>query len=290
MSTPAVAAIAAPLEASAARPRRRPAWWASPWAAVLAFLLAGVFLGPFFYHASAITQLPDGLSYYGAPLPPSARHWLGTDDLGRDVLARLLVGGRWSLVIAGGSTLLTGVIGVGLGLLSGFAGGRVDNAVMRLTEIVMAFPGLLLAIALASVLPPGPASVVLTLTLVGWTNLARLVRGRVLALREQEFIDAAYAVGASRTRVLFTHIWPNVRALASTLLALKLSDMLLLEAALGFLGLGIAPPTPTWGGLVSEGKNYFYHAPWLGLPAGVLIFATVLAVNLLAERWGERDQ
>ena len=168
--------------------------------------------------------------------------------------------------------------------MAGFSGGRVDNAVMRLTEIVMAFPGLLLAIALASVLPPGPISVVATLSLVGWTSLARIVRGNVLAIREQEYIDAAYAQGAGKWHVLLNHVWPNVRPLAVTLLALKLADMLLLEAALGFLGLGVAPPTPTWGGLVSEGKNYFYQAPWLGLPAGACIFLVVLTVNMLVER------
>jgi peptide/nickel transport system permease protein len=179
-------------------------------------------------------------------------------------------------------------VGVVFGVVAGFSGGKIDNAVMRLTEIVMAFPGLLLAIALASVLPPGPVSVVITLSVVGWTSLARIVRGNVLAMREQEFIDASYAQGASHMHVLVNHVWPNVRPLALTLLALKLADMLLMEAALGFLGLGVAPPTPTWGGLVAEGKNYFYQAPWLGLPAGACIFLVVLAVNMLSERWGKK--
>ncbi|MFP5501379.1 MAG: ABC transporter permease, partial [Candidatus Sericytochromatia bacterium] len=215
---------------------------------------------------------------------PSPAHWLGTDDLGRDVLSRMLYGGRASLMIAGIATAVTGLVGVSLGILAGYAGGRVDNGIMRLTEIVMAFPGLLLAIALASVLPPGPLSVVVTLSVVGWTNMARLVRGSVLSLREQEFIDASRAVGATHLWILWHHIWPNVRAMALTLLALKVADMLLLEAALGFLGLGVPPPHPTWGGLVGEGKNYLYQAPWLGLPAGLAIFLTVLSLNMLAER------
>jgi peptide/nickel transport system permease protein len=149
----------------------------------------------------------------------------------------------------------------------------------------MAFPLLLLAIALAAVLPPGPISVVLTLGVVGWTSLARVIRGSVLQLREQEFMEASKAVGAGHLRLMFNHVWPNVAPLALTLLALKLADMLLLEAALGFLGLGVPPPTPTWGSLVGEARSYFYHAPWLGMPAGLLIFLTVLAVNMLAERW-----
>jgi peptide/nickel transport system permease protein len=270
-----------------ASPAKR-AWWRSPWTWLLVALVGVTLASPWLAPYNPTLQLADGLSASGQPLPPSAAHWLGTDDLGRDVLSRLMHGGRMSLFIAGLATLLTGGVGVVLGVVAGFSGGKIDNAVMRLTEIVMAFPGLLLAIALASVLPPGPLSVVITLSAVGWTSLARIVRGNVLALREQEFIDASYAQGAGHMHVLIHHVWPNVRPLALTLLALKLADMLLLEAALGFLGLGVAPPTPTWGGLVSEGKNYFYQAPWLGLPAGACIFLVVLAVNMLAERWGKK--
>jgi ABC-type dipeptide/oligopeptide/nickel transport system permease subunit len=271
-----------------ALPRRTRAWWLSPWSWLLGAILAVVVLAPWLAPYDPTLQLPGGLTDSGQPLPPGPGHWLGTDDLGRDVLSRLLHGGRMSLFIAGLATLVTGLIGVTLGIVAGYGGGKIDNAVMRLTEIVMAFPGLLLAIALASVLPHGPFSVVVTLSIVGWTSLARIVRGSVLAIREQEFIDASYALGANHLRVLVHHVWPNVRALALTLLGLKLADMLLLEAALGFLGLGVAPPTPTWGGLVAEGKNYFYQAPWLGLPAGVGIFLTVLCVNMIAERWGKK--
>lgn len=279
--TPATAPTPSPL-------KRRRAWWASPWTWILAGLLLAVLGAPWLAPYDPTLQLADGLTASGQPMPPSAAHWLGTDDLGRDVLSRLLHGGRMSLFIAGLATLLTGLVGVTLGVVAGYAGGRIDNAVMRLTEIVMAFPGLLLAIALASVLPPGPVSVIITLSVVGWTSLARIVRGSVLSIREQEFVDASYALGAGHARVLFHHVWPNVRPLALTLLGLKLADMLLLEAALGFLGLGVAPPTATWGGLVAEGKNYFYQAPWLGLPAGLCIFLTVVSVNMLADRWGKK--
>lgn len=280
VATPPAAALAAPPPPT---PKRRP-WWLTPWLAIALAMIGAAVAAPLLAPYDPLLQLKDGLSPMGSPLPPSPAHWLGTDDLGRDVLSRMLYGGRASLMIAGIATAVTGLVGVSLGILAGYAGGRVDNGIMRLTEIVMAFPGLLLAIALASVLPPGPLSVVVTLSVVGWTNMARLVRGSVLSLREQEFIDASRAVGATHLWILWHHIWPNVRAMALTLLALKVADMLLLEAALGFLGLGVPPPHPTWGGLVGEGKNYLYQAPWLGLPAGLAIFLTVLSLNMLAER------
>jgi peptide/nickel transport system permease protein len=282
MSVPVVDSPPAQAEAPAAPPIRLRG--PSPWWWLLGLILASVALAPWIAPYDPLAQLPDGLSPLGAPLPPTMHHWLGTDELGRDVLSRLLHGGRYSLLISAAATLLAGLLGVGCGMVAGYAAGRVDNVLMRATEIVMAFPLLLLAIALASVLPPGPVSVVLTLGVVGWTSLARVIRGSVLQLREQEFVDASRAVGAGHGRLLFHHIWPNVRPLALTLLALKLADMLLLEAALGFLGLGVPPPTPTWGSLVGEARAYFYHAPWLGLPAGLAIFLTVLAVNMLAER------
>lgn len=271
-----------PLPAPRVRPRR--AWYRSPWFAVILLVVGSALLAPVLAPYDPLAQLADGLSPLGAPLPPSAHHWLGTDELGRDVLSRLLYGGRVSLEISFAATLLAGLLGVGFGGVAGYAGGQTDNLIMRMTEIVMAFPALLLAIALASVLPPGPVSVILTLGLVGWTSLARVIRGSVLQLREQEFVDASRAVGAGHLRILLFHIWPNVQPLALTLLALKLADMLLLEAALGFLGLGVPPPTATWGSLVGQGRAYFFHAPWLGVPAGFMIFLTVLGVNMLAER------
>ncbi|MEB3285551.1 MAG: ABC transporter permease [Candidatus Sericytochromatia bacterium] len=253
-------------------------WWA-----LITLLLGASLFAPWLAPFDPLFQLPDGLTAFGTPLPPSAAHWLGTDELGRDVLSRLLHGGKLSLFIAGTATLLAGFFGVFLGIISGYAGGWVDQLVMRMTEVMMAFPGLLLAVALAAVLPPGAASAIATLSLVGWPALARVVRGQVLAIREQEFIEASRALGAKHWRLLIGHVWPNVRPIALTLVALKFADMLLLEAALGFLGLGVPPPAPTWGSMVGEAKAYFFQAPWLGLPAGAAIFLTVLAVNMLME-------
>lgn len=254
----------------------------------LFLLVASSALAPWLAPFDPIFQDPNGLGSAGAPLPPSVKHPLGTDDLGRDVLSRLLYGGRASLAIAIVATLGTAALGISLGMVAGFFGGKVDACIMRLTEVVMAFPTLLLAIALAAVMPSGMVSVIITLTLVGWTSLTRVVRSAVLSLREQEFIEASRAIGVPQWRLLIHHIWPNVRALSITMATLKLADILLLEAALGFLGLGIAPPTPTWGSLVSEGRHYLFHSPWLGLPAGFAIFLTVLTINILADRAHKR--
>lgn len=257
--------------------------WFSAWHLLLGLVVGASLLATWIAPFDPLLQLPEGLTAAGTPLGPSGSHWLGTDELGRDVWSRLLHGGKLSLLIAGTATVIAGIFGLSLGLIAGYAGGWIDQLVMRLTEVMMAFPGLLLAVALAAVLPPGAVSAIVTLSLVGWPALARVVRGQVLSLREQEFIEASRALGAGHGRLVLQHIWPNVRPIALTLIGLKFADMLLLEAALGFLGLGVPPPTPTWGAMVGEAKAYFFQAPWLGLPAGAAIFVTVLSVNFLLE-------
>lgn len=254
-----------------------------PWLALLALLAGACVVGPWLLAYGPLVQDPLGLDPFGAPLAPSARHWLGTDELGRDVLSRVLNGGRASLLIAGAATLMAGGIGVGLGLLAGYVGKWADALVMRSTEVVMAFPTLLLAIALAAVLPRGALSVTLTLALVGWTSIARLTRGAVLQVKSQEFIEASRAVGAGHLGIVLGHILPNVAPLAGTLVVLKLADMLLLEAALGFLGLGVPAPDPTWGSLIGQSRLAIFHHPWIGLPAGALVFLTVLASAMVVE-------
>lgn len=234
------------------------------------------------YHP--LLQLPNGLDELGMPLPPTAYHWLGTDSLGRDVLSRLLFGARISLWIGLSATLLTGLIGVGVGIFSGYFGGWVDAVLMRITEVVMAFPVLLLAIGLAAVLPPSPWMVILTLGLVGWTSLARVVRALVLGIRQSEYIVAAEALGAQAPWVLRRHVLPNIMAPVGALLTLKLADMLLLEASLSFLGLGIRPPAPSWGAMIHEGMALYRTAPWLVMAPGLLIVLVVLSCNLIGEK------
>ena len=245
-------------------------------------------LAPWLTPFSPTLPLPQGLDPNGLPLAPSASHPFGTDDLGRDAFARWLYGGRVSLMVGFSATALAGFIGVTLGLVAGYRGGGVDMVLMRLTEIVMAFPTLLLAMGLAAVLPPHPAMVVVTLGIVGWTAIARLVRGMTLSLRETEFIEASRAMGGSHLWILLRHLIPNLGGAITSLLALKLADMFLLEAALSFLGLGVRPPTPSWGNMIHDGQLYFRDAPWLFMAPGLAIFAIVLAFNLLGDRWGRR--
>jgi ABC-type dipeptide/oligopeptide/nickel transport system permease subunit len=255
---------------------------------VILLLVALAALAPWLTPLSPSLPLPNGLDANGLPLAPTAQHPLGTDDLGRDAFARFLYGGRVSLLVGFAATALAGALGIALGILAGFRGGWVDLVLMRLTEIVMAFPTLLLTMGLAAVLPPHPAMVVLTLGLVGWTAIARLVRAMTLSLRENEFIEAARAMGGSPLWILRRHLLPNLSGAIASLLALKLADMFLLEAALSFLGLGIRPPTPSWGNMIHDGQLYFRDAPWLFMAPGLAIFALVLAFNLLGDRWGRR--
>lgn len=289
MAQPATApesALRAPSEPSTAGrklPRMGLAVWLS--VAVLAgFVLLALF-APWLWNADPLNQLPDGLSPFGMPLGPSWSHPLGTDELGRDVLARWLSGARISLWVGFSATLMAGVIGGAVGICSGYFRGWVDLALMRVTEVVMAFPTLLLAIGLAAVLPPSPWMVILTLGLVGWTAVARLVRGVALNLREQEFITAAESLGARPGWILIRHMLPNVMPTLVPLLALKLADMFLLEAALSFLGLGVRPPAPSWGNMIQEGQLYFRDAPWLVFAPGLSIVLVVLAGNILGDRY-----
>lgn len=270
-----------------AAPRRR----TGPGAVGLSLgLLAAIALlaiaAPWVWPVDPLAQPASGLDAVGMPLPPSWHHPMGTDDLGRDVLARWLLGARASLWVGLFATLLAGAIGGAVGILSGYFRGGTDLVLMRLTEVVMAFPTLLLAIGLAAVLPASPWMVVLTLGLVGWTAIARVVRASAMAVREQEFIAASHATGAAHGWILARHVLPNVAPVLASLLTLKLADMLLLEAALSFLGLGVRLPEPSWGNMMQGGQAYFSSAPWLIAMPGFGIIAVVLAANVLGDRWG----
>lgn len=243
-------------------------------------------------HDPVARDMDRGLSELGAPLGPSAKALLGTDPLGRDVWARVLAGATTSLQVAALATLLSLAIGLSLGLAAGYAGGRTDNALMRLVDLVLAFPYLLLAILLAallreSALGASSAPVVLTLGLVGWTTMARVIRGKVLSLARSEYVLAARALGASPLRVVVHHVVPNIAGLVIVVAALGFAQNLLAEAALSYVGLGPPPPTPTWGRMLYEGRAYYRTAPWLTIAPGVAILTAVVAFNLLGE--GLRD-
>jgi len=237
-------------------------------------------------------DIDHGLTAVGAPLPPSADSPLGTDHLGRDVWARVCAGAGTSLEIATLSTLLALLLGLAVGLTAGYAGGAVDNALMRLVDLVLAFPFLLLAILLAALLreanlASSNAPVVLTLGVVGWTTIARVIRGKTLSLARSEYVTAARALGGSPWRIIVRHVLPNVAGIVIVVAALGFAQNLLAESVLSYLGLGPPPPAPTWGRMLYEGRVYYRTAPWLSIAPGIAIVTAVVGFNLLGE--GLRD-
>ena len=233
-------------------------------------------------------DIDHGLSAQGAPLPPSSHALLGTDDLGRDVWSRVVAGAGTSLEIATLATLIALVLGLTVGLAAGYAGGWVDEVLMRVVDLVLAFPYLLLAILLAALLreanlASSTAPVVLTLGVVGWTTIARVVRGKALVIARSEHVLAARALGASGVRIVIRHVLPNVAGVVIAVAVLAFAQNLLAEAALSYLGLGPPPPAATWGRMMYEGRVYYRTAPWLTIAPGVAIVWAVVAFNLLGE-------
>ena len=220
--------------------------------------------------------------------PPGREHWLGTDLLGRDLLSRILYGARVSLLVGLAVALLTAALGAGVGLLAGFYAGTIDAVFMRLTDAIMAFPTLVLAIAAVAILDqPGLFALILVLAAVQWTAVARLIRGQALSLREREFVSAAYALGARDLRILVRHLLPNCLAPLLVSTTFGVASNILAEAGLSFLGLGIQPPAVSWGSLLSEGAVYLTAKPWLVIFPGLAISLTVLGCNLAGD--GLRD-
>ena len=219
--------------------------------------------------------------------PPSAQHLLGTDQFGRDELSRIIIGARISVLtsLAFGAAIL--VIGVVVGTVSGLAGGLLDGAIMRVVDVLLAFPSVLLALAVAGTLGPGLGHLAVAMTLVWWVDYARLVRGLVLGVKEQQYIESARALGVSGRRLALRHVLPNVAPPIIVLATLQTARLLLALAALSFLGLGVAPPTAEWGAMLNDGKNFLDTAPQLMLYPGLAITITALGFNLLGE--GLRD-
>ena len=219
-----------------------------------------------------------------APLSGSGNmHLLGTDTLGRDLLSRIIYGARVSAVVGTTAVLLAGFIGVLLGLLAGFYGGLPDASISRLSDIVLAVPYLVLAIGVVAVVGGGLATVVAVLALTTWVTYSRIVRSEVLTIRHSEFIEAARASGATPARVMFGHILPNISSSIIVVASQQLAAMILFEAALSFLGLGVKPPTPSWGGMVADGRLYLAQAWWASTLPGIAILLTVLATNWLGD-------
>ena len=212
----------------------------------------------------------------------SMTHILGTDHLGRDVLSRVIYGSRVSLLVGAGVVLLAGTFGVVMGLVAGYRGGRTDNFIMRWIDTQVAFPGLLLALIILAVIGPSMATVIIVLALNGWMVYGRMTRSAVLSVRQTPYVEAAEIVGCNSSRVIFRHILPNLTSPLITLGILEFARIVLAEAALSFLGLGIQPPATSWGLDVATGRDYLFRAWWLVTMPGLAIAITVLAINLVA--------
>jgi ABC-type dipeptide/oligopeptide/nickel transport system permease subunit len=247
--------------------------------ALVALVVAAAVLAPFITGESPYVGDPT-TAYL---LPPSASHLLGTDTQGRDVLTRVVYGARISLAVGVISQLVASVLGVTLGLVSGYYGRRTDAVVMRLADVTLAFPTLLLLIAVAAAVNPSLPVVFVVIGVVGWAAMARLVRGQVLVLKSAEYVVAAQALGATDRRILFRHLLPNVRAQVIVAATLGMAGAIMAEAALSFVGLGAQPPTPSWGAMVADGRDLLRVAPWVTFAPGVAIGLTVLGFNLVGD-------
>ena len=219
--------------------------------------------------------------------PPSWDHWLGCDAIGRDMLSRLIYGTRVALIVGIGSTAIAVAIGVFFGALSGFFTGWIDNALSRIVDTLMAFPTLALLITLAAVIGPSLTVVVIAIGGTVWASYARVVRADILSLRQRDFVFAAQAAGATNSRIIFRHLVPNVLGPVVVLASLSIGNIIILESALSFLGLGVRPPTASWGGMLADGRAYIRTYPHICLVPGIAITITVLAFNLLGD--GVRD-
>ena len=219
--------------------------------------------------------------------PPSLAHLMGTDVLGRDIFSRILYGARASLIIGVVATSISLVIGVIVGAISGFYGGWIDSILMRVTDVFFAFPFFILAIAIMTFLGPSFINIFIALGIVGWTNYARLVRGQVMSVKESDYVEAAHAVGAKNARIIWKHVMPNTLAPIIVYTTMNIGGVILAEAGLSFLGIGVQPPSPSWGLMLAEASNFIFNAPWMVIWPGVAIFLTVLGYNLLGD--GLRD-
>lgn len=218
---------------------------------------------------------------------PSAEHWFGTDGLGRDLFSRILYGARLSALVGFLAVAVSGVIGIGLGALAGYYEGWIDTIIGRLVDTLLAFPGILLAILILAILGPGLSSIILAVGIFGVPVYARVVRGSVLSIKRLDFVEAAAALGARHPTILFRHVLQNAWAPIIVLTSLNFGTAILTASALSFLGVGVQPPTPEWGAIIAEGRQYIRTAPHITTITGLFIFATVLGFNLLGD--GLRD-
>lgn len=250
--------------------------------AVIAILAAGAILAPLISPYD-----PYKINLAMKAKPPSLAHWLGTDELGRDLFTRLVYGARISLLIGVIPAMIAQVVGSAVGIVSGYCGGAVDYILMRIADVVLAFPSQLLALVIMYTLSGGLVNLFIALSVVGWASTARVVRSQTLSLKNREFVEAAKSIGVKNRVIMLRHILPNCIPTIAVLFTLRIPNYILQEAALSFLGIGAQPPTPSWGLIATKGKEYLFSAPWIGIAPGVFILVTVLAFNFMGD--GIRD-
>jgi peptide/nickel transport system permease protein len=247
---------------------------------IVVFILGATFAPVLTPHAAQGRGEPNILEKFK---PPSQEHPLGTDYLGRDVLARILYGGRVSLSLGFLVVIIAVLIGTPLGAISGYYGGRLDNLIMRVTDIFLAFPSLLLAIAIAAALGPSFTNTMIAIALTWWPWYTRVVRAQVLSLRERYFIEAARSIGVTDWTIIRRHVIPNILTPVMVQATMDLGSAILTGAGISFIGLGVQPPTPEWGSMISNGRIYFIERPWFAGSAGLAIFLVTLAFNLVGD-------
>lgn len=248
---------------------------------VLFFIIVAIFAPYIATYDPSVTNLYNRFS------PPSAEHFFGTDDIGRDVFSRVVYGTRVSLFVGFIAVGISLIIGVVLGLASGYYGGKIDSIIMRFTDIMLSFPTFFLILAVIAFLKPSLVNVMVVIGLTGWMGVARLVRAEVMSVKNREYITAAILQGLSHKRIMFKHILPNVLSPVFVTATLSIAGAILLESSLSFLGLGVQPPTPSWGNILTDGQQNIINAWWLSLFPGLAIVFTALGYNLLGE--GLRD-
>lgn len=255
---------------------------------ILAMLLITTLLGPLVWAVDPVAV--DLTHRFSVPVWSEGGSWLhplGTDNLGRDVLARLLNGARISLLVAFSTVFVSMLVGVTLGVVSGYFGGHVDSIIMRIGDIFLAYPFMLLTISIIAILGPSLLNLILVLALSDWVTYARTIRGSVLSVKSREFVTAAHAIGSSHVFIIGKHILPNVMAPVLVLGTVRAANYIIWESGLSFLGMGVPPPTATWGMMLAEGRNYILNAGWLITLPGIAIMLTILSINLLGD--GLRD-
>lgn len=251
--------------------------------AVIFIIVTAAIFAPLLAPYDPNKQFEQGLTLQGSPIAPNSEFLLGTDLLGRDLLSRLMYGARTSLFIgllANGFAVLLGTF---LGVVAGFVRGRTGSIIMRFTDLMMAFPALLLAITLAAIFSPSLFIVALVIAMVNWVQIARVIYTQTIAISEKEFIEAARSLGATNSRILRRHVLPHLAPFVMVWATLGISTTVLLEATLSFLGIGVRPPTPSWGNIIFENQTYFQTAPWLVFIPGIAIILLALAFNFLGD-------